>query len=239
MRISRIYIAEFSEGLHTPSEDIQHYLMRVLRLKHGRVIEVFDGSDHVAKATVLHIDRRHCQLQIDAINHQSVESPLHTHLALAISKGDRFDYAVQKATELGVSEITPVITEYSESIDAKRLTQKVEHWQKIAISACEQCARNTIPRIHSPISIDQLLEDPDLPDLKLVLHHRSQFTLNSATAHNAVMILIGPEGGLAANEISLAVEKGFTEWTIGPRVMRTETAPVVALTLLQSALGDF
>ncbi len=239
MRISRIYIPEISEGVFTPSEETQHYLMRVLRLKHGRVIEVFDGNGHVAQATLIHIDRRRCQLDIQSIESVSVESPLNTHLALAISKGDRFDYAVQKATELGVSQITPLITEHSEPPETERLTKKVEHWQKIAIAACEQCARNTVPNINSAISLNEFLQAGNLPDLKLVLHHRSNFQLTGGESTDSAMILIGPEGGLAKNEIDQAIKAGFKEWTIGPRILRTETAPIVALTLLQSAFGDF
>ena len=228
---------DLSEGECTPSEQVQHYLMRVLRLKHGRIVELFDGNNQTARATISHVTRRSCTLQVDPITFHSIESPFSSHLALGISKGDRFDYAVQKSVELGVSSITPIICERSE-VAIDDLESRQAHWQKIAIAACEQSGRNFVPPVHKPVMFAEYLNHAR-SDLMLVLHHRSEFSLQSNDAITDAIVLIGPEGGLSKDEISAAVDKGFNEWSIGPRVMRTETAPLAALSILQSCFGDF
>jgi len=238
MRISRFYIEGLQEGVFTPSEEIQHYLTKVLRLKNGRVVELFDGADRCATATLEIIDRRHCRLHVDSLIQQSRESSLYTHLGLSISKGDRFDWAIQKATELGVSRITPVIADRSEVRLDNKLTEKLSHWRKICIAACEQCGRNTIPQLDEITDLQAFL-DQTVADQKFVLHHRGKFGFDTTLKVGSAALLIGPEGGLSAQEIELACNQGFTELTLGQRVLRTETAPIVGLSLLQATWGDF
>jgi len=238
MRISRFYIEGLQEGVFTPSEEIQHYLTKVLRLKNGRVVEVFDGEDRCARATLEVIDRRHCRLTVEPLKIQSLESTLTTHLALSISKGDRFDWAIQKATELGVSRITPIIAERSEVRNDDKLIEREAHWRKIIIAACEQCGRNRLPQLDRTALLQDVVSQAKA-DRKMVLHHRGNLGLTADASVTSATVLIGPEGGLSEDEIGFAIDYGFEELTIGPRILRTETAPIVSLSLLQAAWGDF
>lgn len=155
-----------------------------------------------------------------------------------MSRGERMDWAIQKATELGVAQITPLFTERCEvRLNDERAQKRLEHWQQIAISACEQCGRSKVPVIHAP----QLLKDWQASvqaDLKLVLHPVAQSLTQHATPHT-LAFLIGPEGGLTEGEVAQAAEYGFQPARLGPRVLRTETAPVVALSVAQQLWGDF
>jgi 16S rRNA (uracil1498-N3)-methyltransferase len=167
------------------------------------------------------------------------ESNLSIHLAIGISRGERMDLIVQKATELGVSEITPLFTERCEvKLSGERLDKKVNHWQQVAISACEQCQRNSLPSINAPVKIEQWQVNCDA-SLKLVLHHRTDQSLSDMPPPSGqVALLIGPEGGLSEREIEQAISLGFSPLALGPRVLRTETAPLAAISILQSLWGD-
>jgi 16S rRNA (uracil1498-N3)-methyltransferase len=146
---------------------------------------------------------------------------------------------VQKATELGVTEITPLFTERCEvKLSGERLEKKTRHWQQVAISACEQCQRNTIPTVRAAISVEQYLAE-SIDGLKLVLHHRTEKRLSEMTlSNNNVALLVGPEGGLSDREIDIALHNGFSPLAVGPRVLRTETAPLAAMSIIQSLWGD-
>ncbi len=166
------------------------------------------------------------------------ESPLRTHLGQALSRGERMDWAIQKAVELGVSEITPLFTERCEvKLQGERADKRQAHWQQIAVSACEQCGRSSVPVIHPPMALHDWLSALQV-DVRLVLHHRTEQDLQSLPAPESAALLIGPEGGLSAGEIAQAEQAGFHAARFGPRVLRTETAPVVALTMLQHLWGD-
>jgi 16S rRNA (uracil1498-N3)-methyltransferase len=149
---------------------------------------------------------------------------------------------VQKATELGVTEITPLFTERTEvKLSGERLDKKIRHWQQVAISACEQCQRNLVPVINSPTTLDQWLHLSDRNDgdlLKLVLHHRTEKRLSEHHAVTNICLLVGPEGGLGEREITAAIKSGFQPLALGPRVLRTETAPLAAISIMQSLWGD-
>jgi 16S rRNA (uracil1498-N3)-methyltransferase len=149
------------------------------------------------------------------------------------------DWIVQKATELGATEITPLFTERCEvKLSGERLEKKTRHWQQIAISACEQCQRNIVPIVNSAAMIDQYLADPVI-GLKLVLHHRTEKRLTEMTnSNNNIALLVGPEGGLSDREIESAIKHNFAALALGPRVLRTETAPLAAISIIQSLWGD-
>jgi 16S rRNA (uracil1498-N3)-methyltransferase len=145
---------------------------------------------------------------------------------------------VQKATELGVTEITPLFTERTEvRLAADRADKKLQHWRQVATSACEQCGRNILPSIHAPANMTDWVAATDA-DCKLVLHHRSEGTALSDAATREVAVLIGPEGGLSDAEIQAAESAGYRSLALGPRVMRTETAPLAAIAILQARWGD-
>ena len=148
------------------------------------------------------------------------------------------DMVIQKSTELGVTTITPILTERTEvKLKGERVQKKLQHWHQITISACEQSGRTTLPELHSPRPVDQWLQHSD-GELRFVLHHRGVEGLNTAAAPASVDLLIGPEGGLTPEEIDAASGHGFESLTLGPRVLRTETAPLAAIAILQARWGD-
>ena len=219
-----------------------HHLLKALRAQTGQPVEVFDGSGQFIRGTLsAQSSKRNAIIDVLERGARSLESPLLTTLCIAISKGDRFDYALQKATELGVSQIVPIVTERSEfRLKGERLQKKHASWQGIVDTASEQCGRFHSPIVSEVISISQLLESlVDDYDLRLVLHHRAATTLATTASPKSVLLLIGPEGGLSEAEISLAEQRAFQAVLFGPRVLRTETAPIVALTVLQQLYGDF
>ena len=211
--------------------------LSVLRLKAGSEVTLFNGEGGEYSTRILTAGKT-CRLSIEAFSDREMESPLAIHLGIGISRGDRMDLVVQKATELGVKTITPLYTERTEvKLKGDRADKKLRHWRQIAVSACEQCGRNRLPEISSPEPIAHWL--PVSADLKFVLHHRSEKNLRDyASAPKTVALLIGPEGGLSTSEISTAEKNGFNPLTLGPRVMRTETAPLAAVSIFQSLWGD-
>lgn len=214
-----------------------NHLAKVLRARVGDTVTLFNGGGNDFTGQITGIDRRNVSVSLDTQETLRGQSPLHTHLGLCLSKGDRFDWAIQKATELGVDRITPL---FSERVDVKlpadRQEKKREHWQGIVRSACEQCYRGIIPEVLPPQTLDQWVAEV-AADIKLVLHHHSPAALPDAQPQSAAL-LIGPEGGLSEDEVVSAERAGFQRWCLGPRVLRTETAPVVALTALGLQWGD-
>ncbi|HET8711910.1 MAG TPA: 16S rRNA (uracil(1498)-N(3))-methyltransferase, partial [Spongiibacteraceae bacterium] len=209
------------------------------RMQCGESLKLFNGDGCEYEATIAGVDKKSVQVTIAAASAIERESPLTIHLGIAISKGERMDWVIQKATELGVTHITPLLTERVEvRLQGEREEKKLQHWRSIAISACEQCARNRLPGIDTPIALATWL-DSIAADAKFVLHHRSAVALDSrADKPRSVALLIGPEGGLSETEIASAEKKGFAPLRLGPRIMRTETAPVAALSIFQFLWGD-
>ena len=240
MRVSRFYLnTALSEGEQLLDGDLAHYIGRVLRLGPGAPVQVFNGSGQEWPGEVQEVTKRQVRLGLAAPIAGMTESPLHIHLGQAMSRGERMDWAIQKAVELGVTQITPLFTERCEvRLQGERAEKRQQHWQQIAISACEQCGRSYIPKIHAPMALADWLAELDA-ELKLVLHHRTDQDLRSLPAPGSLGLLIGPEGGLSGDEISQAEAAGFHSAHFGPRVLRTETAPVVALSIAQQMWGDF
>src|SRR5690606_3425388 len=171
-------------------------------------------------------------------NAENRESPLQLELAIGISRGERFEWVLQKATELGVTKITPLITERTEvKTSGDRQEKMLDRWQHIIISACEQCQRNLLPELAAPVQLNDYLPQVN-SDLRFVLHHRDSKTLPTEQKPQSITLLIGPEGGLSESEIALAQQHNFNALTLGPRVLRTETAPVAAISLVQYLWGD-
>jgi 16S rRNA (uracil1498-N3)-methyltransferase len=246
LRIPRIFSTEPLAGKTEVQLDeaASRHLIKVLRLGPGRPLILFDGEGGEYEAELLDVGKK-ALVKIGAYSEDDRQSPLAITLAIGISRGDRFDWVIQKATELGVTAIQPLFTERCEvKLSGERLEKKLGQWQQIAISACEQSARNRVPEILSPQKFIQYLDQSkDAAALKLVLHHRTESTLveleQQAGRPDAALLLVGPEGGLSAEEIELALQQGFHPLRIGPRVVRTGTAPVAALSVLQFQWGDF
>lgn len=242
MRISRIHCdlpLQADSGL-TLEGDSAHYLGTVLRVKPGQVVALFNSRDGEFRAIVTGLGKRQVELQLEeaVACHADPHRPI--HLAVGLSRGERMDYLVQKATEIGVSSITPLFTERCEvRLDEKRTDKRVAHWQKVAIAASEQCGRCQIPAVVAPLGFEPWLATQPA-GLRLVMDHRRGGTLPaSLDPSQAIVVLSGPEGGLSDTELDLAAAAGFQSLTLGPRVLRAETAPVVALSILQYRFGDF
>ena len=242
MRIPRIYLPlSLALGLQLVLTDkkINHYLLNVLRLECGAILVVFDGKGASFQAKVVAVQGKQATLLLEKMLVTATESPLQLHLGQGISRGERMDYTIQKSTELGVTDITPIFTERTEvKLRAERLEKRLLHWQQVAISACEQSGRTRLPVIHPPCSVQDWLAHTQA-DQKWVCDTESDaFLPTDSVTPQSVAFLIGPEGGLTDKEVSTAKEHSFQALSLGPRVLRTETAGVVALTLFQATWGD-
>lgn len=240
MRIPRIYTPQALD-VHSEFEleaEAAHHLVKVLRMDVGRELILFNGNGNQYSATITRTTKKTAFVSILSQEHKPNSSPVQIELAIGISKGDRFDWVLQKATELGVSRITPLFTSRCEiKLSGERLSKKMTGWQKTVIGACEQCQRNELPKLAEPLNIDDFVSQA-AAELKFVLHHRSEHSLSNDTPPQSVVILVGPEGGLSDEEIQSAESNGFTPLKLGNRVLRTETAPVAALSVMQYLWGD-
>lgn len=220
---------------------VARHLGNVLRARAGEQIALFNGDGREFAAKVLSVSKREVIVDIGAAATPQTESPVHTTLGLCLSKGDRFDWAIQKATELGVGAVTPLYSERVDfSIPPDRIEKRVAHWRQIAISACEQCGRVSIPAVSSPQPLEQWVQSV-AAEQKWVLHCDDHGATRSGASKEApadAALLIGPEGGLTDQEIARACDNSFGVLRLGPRVLRTETAPVVALSALSVCWGE-
>ncbi|SEL76810.1 16S rRNA m(3)U-1498 methyltransferase [Pseudomonas sp. NFIX51] len=239
MRLSRFFIdAPLSLGEHELPEAQAHYIGRVLRMAEGDALQLFDGSGNEFRGTLLEVGKKRVVVRLDENFAGQVESPLQIHLGQGLSRGERMDWAIQKATELGVNEITPIFSERCEvRLKDERADKRLAHWRQVAVSACEQCGRSRVPVIHPPVLLADWIKQTQA-DLKLVLHPVAE-PLVSHAKPATLAFLIGPEGGLSDAEVDQAQDAGFLPARLGPRVLRTETAPVVALAVAQQLWGDF
>ena len=221
--------------------DQARYLSRALRARVGDRLNLFDGNGAEWTAAILQISKNTVTLRIDDSHEAGTESPLSVHLVQGISRGERMDFVVQKATELGVKRITPVLTEYSMvKLDGSRAEKRRDHWQRIATSASEQSGRVRLPLIDTPIPLKNWLGDkPQRIDTELILKPGAAATLPSLRPpETKICVLVGPEGGFSDSEYEDAEISGFKAVSLGPRVLRTETAAIATLAMLQSLWGD-
>lgn len=241
MRIPRIYHPDLIEqtGVLALSEEASGHVGRVLRMQPGQDILLFDGSGAEFPSVIDEVSKKSVTVNVLQRVENSSESPLNLHLGQVISRGDKMEFTIQKSVELGVNTITPLISERcGVKLDAKRFEKKLIQWQKIAISACEQCGRNTVPEIRPVMSLEEWCAEPS-DALKLNLHPRAKYSINTLPEPvSRVRLLIGPEGGLSEDEISMTRRYAFEETLLGPRVLRTETAALTAITALQVRFGD-
>ena len=239
MRLSRFFIdAPLSLGQHELPEAQAHYIGRVLRHAAGDAVQLFDGSGQEYRGELIEVGKKAVRVELREQLAGQAESPLRIHLGQGLSRGERMDWAIQKATELGVGEITPIVSERCEvRLKDERADKRLAHWRQVAISACEQCGRSVLPLIHPPISLAEWQANVQA-ELKLVLHPVAA-PLESHARPQSLAFLIGPEGGLSEAEVEQAGAAGFHAARLGPRVLRTETAPVVALAVAQQLWGDF
>ncbi|RDX37804.1 16S rRNA (uracil(1498)-N(3))-methyltransferase [Kangiella sp. HD9-110m-PIT-SAG07] len=243
MRVPRIYTAEdLSVGklLHLDKEASNH-LSRVLRLKAGNEIILFNGSGLDFESTIETIDRSQITVHIKNSLEQNIESPLQIHLFQGVSRGDKMDLTLQKGVELGIKEFTPLLTERcGVKLDPKRWQKKIQHWEKVIQSACEQCGRSSIPKLNPVIDLASALAAAG--NQNFFLHPESSNSFKTITDINPgepIALWIGPEGGFSDKETAQVRSQGITPVQLGPRILRTETAALAAVSAMNTIWGDF
>jgi 16S rRNA (uracil1498-N3)-methyltransferase len=242
MSITRIY-QPISLAVHTTvglDEKSSHHVARVLRARVGDTLTLFNGKGGEYTGVIKQIDKRQVTVEINDFSAREVESPLNLYLAQGIARGEKMDFIVQKAVELGVKKIIPLITERCNvRLDNEREEKRLQHWQAVAMSACEQSGRNRIPEILAPQTFAAWLPLVQAEQCYVLSPHRQEKLPSQLSATSTVVLLIGPEGGLSDSEVALAMQHQFLPLNLGPRVLRTETATIAALSVLQFHVGDF
>ena len=221
-------------------EQAARHVSRVLRLRQGDGISVFDGRGNEHDATIASARGADVRISVGRPVDTCPESPAAILILQGISRGERMDLVIQKTTELGVTGIQPVFTRRSVvRLEGDRVRRRVEHWRGVAISACEQCGRASLPDVRPPRTLEDALDACGHGVNRLLLDARAETALTAVQLNGLeIALLTGPEGGLTAAERQAAIESGFTPVSVGPRIMRTETATVVAAALIQARWGD-
>ena len=250
MRLTRVYVeAPVATGKRLVVEgSAANHITRVLRLRSGDLLTVFDVSGGEFGARIEEFRKDSVVVTVEEHRPLDRESPLPLTLAQGISRGERMDWVIQKATELGTSRIVPLFTKRSMvRLDERQAERKLQHWRAIAIAACEQCGRNKIPELAAPVDFFDVLPADDSGSMRLLLSPTGNLRIEDLAevgqdlapgVRKGITVLIGPEGGLEEVEQEAALAAGFKAVRLGPRVLRTETAAMAALTIIQRYFGD-
>jgi 16S rRNA (uracil1498-N3)-methyltransferase len=242
MRLTRVYVeAPVTAGKRVVVEgSAVNHITRVLRLRSGDALTVFDGSGGEFGARIEEFRKDAVVVAVEEHRPLDRESPLTLTLAQGISRGERMDWIIQKATELGTSKIVPLFTKRSMvRLDERQAERKIQHWRAIAVAACEQCGRNKVPELGTPIDFFDVLPADSSGATRLLLSPTGDLRIEDLQdTAKAITVLIGPEGGLDDVEQEAALAAGFKAVRLGPRVLRTETAAIAALTIIQHHFGD-
>jgi 16S rRNA (uracil1498-N3)-methyltransferase len=219
--------------------DAAAHVLRVLRLRTGDALVIFDGTGTDYDAEITGLGREEVSVRVGAGREVRSESPLAVTLFQAVCRGPRMDAVIQKSTELGVARIEPVLTERSVvRLDPEQAGRKREHWLRVAIAAAEQSGRARVPEVGEARRLEDVLPETTGLATRLLLDPRGASLSSPGRNSSPVGLLVGPEGGLTEEESGMAADFGFTAVRLGPRILRTETAPVVAIALLQFLAGD-
>lgn len=242
MRTTRIYHPGHykPDDIVTLSAEASHHIIIVLRMPEGAPLTLFNGEQCECQATLLSAHKKQAKLKILDSSIVNRESPCHIHLAQGIAKGDKMEWIVQKATELGVAEITPLLTQHGAVKQEKtRLEKKWQQWKAIALCAAEQSGRTQLPIIHPPCDFDSFIAEKR-EDIRYILDPYASLRFKDAprAQKQRVTLIIGPEGGFHPDEILSANSNQFQSISLGPRILRTETAGLTALSILQALSGD-
>lgn len=223
----------------TLDRDLSHHISRVLRMQNADQIFLFNNTGNEYTAYITDVNKNTVDVRIIAVNEDLVESPCKIHLGQVLGKGEKMDLVIQKTTELGIASITPLYSEHSVVKQvADRSENKLEHWQRVAISASCQSWRTKVPTIHAPQKLNTWIAN-NIAKHKLILNpDPAALHIKDLSIHEDVAVLIGPEGGFSAQEVQFAIENGFQSISLGPRILRTETAGVVTVAILQALFGD-
>lgn len=243
MRLTRCFVdmpLQPGTSLALPETAAAH-LVRVLRLREGDECVLFNGDGHDHRACIRVAGKRETTVEIISRHAMDNESPLHLTLLQGVARGEKMDLILQKATELGVAEVIPVMAERTEvKLDAERAGKRMAHWRSVIVSACEQSGRARVPLLHPPLPLAQAAGIPENDSLRLTLDPEGEHALGSlqAPASRKIVIAIGPEGGWSPRDRTALQSAGFSGLRLGPRILRTETAGLAALAALQSRFGD-
>ncbi len=241
-RAPRIYHPQRlgADERYTLTGDQHRHLSRVLRLKAGAELTLFDGRGGEYAATIEEVQRAASRVRTGDYRDVDNESPVHVRLAQGVGRGERTDYAIQKAVELGVTSIVPLLTRRGVvRLDAQRAQRRLAHWRGVVVHACQQCGRNSIPELCSVVALEEWLRGYECGGLDLILDPNSSISVADLEyGGGLVTVLVGPEGGLEADEHEAARAVGFRGVSLGPRTLRTETAAVAGVTAIQLRWGD-
>ena len=244
MRIPRIFSSTplQTKGIVDLDSRATNHLKDVLRLKAGYKVVLFDGDGHDYAGEILRLEKKFTQIEIHSQIKVTNESTLSIHLLQPVSRAEKMDWCIQKATELGVHKITPTICARSNvKYDDKKIEKKLVHWQSVITSACEQSGRATVPLINAPLPYKEVIsKSDDISSIKIITSPSANSTLSSIENKNVnhCVCSVGPEGGFTEDEISLAKNQGYCAISLGPRVLRLETAVIGTLAILQAQWGD-
>jgi 16S rRNA (uracil1498-N3)-methyltransferase len=220
--------------------DAANHIGRALRLRAGDAIVVFDGRGGEYEATILRIDRDRIDVKVGAFHETDRESPVAVGLVQGLPEADKMDWILQKSVELGVAWIQPVVCERSVvRLSGERAARRESHWERVTIAACEQCGRNLLPELRPTLAFRDWAARPSQAARWMLAPGASEALAAQPAPAGPVELLVGPEGGLSEREIDIASTIGFTALSLGPRVLRTETAPLAALAAMQTLWGDF
>jgi 16S rRNA (uracil1498-N3)-methyltransferase len=217
-----------------------HYVARVLRLRPGEALQIFDGLGSRHAAVIVDPHAKRARLRVGDAQPALADSPLSVTLGQCISSAEKMDWTIEKAVELGVATIQPLISKRTVvRLDAQRAQRRGEHWQRLIVAACMQCGRDRLPSLAPPIELAAWLAAGDAGTTAVVLVPGARIRLAGIETRGASLkLLVGPESGLADEELEAARAAGFVEASLGPRVLRTETAGLAALAVLQAKAGD-
>ena len=219
------------------SEAASHYLIRVLRVQLGDRVVIFNGTGGEYQASIETLSKRSVIVRLVEFHHVDSESPLELELGQALLRGDKMDLVIQKAVELGVRVITPLLTErVSIKLQSDRLQKRLHHWRGVAISACEQSGRCVIPVVGCPVDVSEWVNSSKTPGF--VASPQAKRSLPKTINGTQARVLIGPEGGLSSNDIEHCQPEVWCQFSMGPRILRTETAAISAMTMMQMQWGD-
>lgn len=239
----RFYISDtpLTDAPYTLPAAAAHHAVRVLRLIAGDSLVLFNGSGREWSAMVAQVDKREVVVRVGEGRLVSRESPLAIVLVQGISSGERMDFTLQKAVEMGVTRIQPIACARSVvKLAGERADKRREHWQNLVAAACEQCGRNVVPEVAAVQSLSGWLMQPSAPQLGIIFAPAATETLHTLTKpQTGIAILAGPEGGFTADEYQAAAQAGYIPVRLGPRILRTETAALAALSAMQALWGDF
>ncbi|HHH39346.1 MAG TPA: 16S rRNA (uracil(1498)-N(3))-methyltransferase [Sedimenticola sp.] len=243
MRLPRVYTAlplRVDSEVRVEGAPARH-LLQVLRLRPGAEVLLFNGDGRDYRGRLLTVERRAAEVAVLAAGEVEASPALAIRLGLGISRGERMDFAIQKAVELGVTEIIPLLTaRCGVRLSPERLRKRQEHWQGVVVAACEQSGRRRLPSLHPATALAHSLEEPPAPGVGILLDHRASASLaRLPPPPGRVWLLTGPEGGWTGAERAQLLSAGFRGAHLGPRVLRTETAPLAAIASIQALWGDF